>query len=187
MRAGDARQLERTRDVRRNWMRFAMIAAGAVALLAAGCADTDETADPTPVQTWKITPASTGQPPAETPTPAATEAPAATEVPAATEAPGTPSADGTVLQVVAVSNTFDVEELTAPAGTITIEFDNQDSGVVHNIHFFEGEDASGEDVAATELEIGPVEQTLTMELEPGTYFYQCDAHPTTMKGILTVT
>ncbi|HXK33507.1 MAG TPA: cupredoxin domain-containing protein [Dehalococcoidia bacterium] len=161
--------------MRRNWMRFAMIAAAAGALLAAGCADTDETDDPTPVQTWKITPASTGQPPPGTPTPAATEA------------PGTPSADGTVLNVVGVSNTFDVEELTAPAGTITIQFDNEDAAVIHNIHFFAGDDASGEDIAATELAPGPVEQTLTMELEPGTYFYQCDAHPTTMKGILTVT
>lgn len=172
--------MERTRTMNTHRMRLALIAAAAAALVAAGCANTDEPEDPTPVQTWKITPASTGQPPAGTPTPAVTAAPA-------TEEPQTPAADGTVLTVVGVSNTFGVEELTAPAGTVTIEFDNRDAGVIHNIHVFKGEDASGEEVAATDLESGPVTQTLTMELEPGTYFYQCDAHPTTMKGILTVT
>lgn len=143
------------------------------------CGDTTE-ADPTPVQTWKITPAAGGG--AATATPASAETPGAT----ATASDTTPTAGG-ALQIAGVSSTFDVEELTAAAGTVTIEFDNRDAGVVHNLNVFKGADAQGESVGATELEVGPVQQTLTLELEAGGYFYQCDAHPTTMKGTLTVT
>jgi len=145
-------------------------------LLASACGETNN-ADPTPVQTWKITPASGDG--ARTPTPAPAE-----------ETPTQPSGGGggeTVLQLVGLNTLFDTDELEAPAGTITIEFDNRDGGIVHNVHVFEGEDANGESVGATELEAGPIQQTLTLELEPGTYFYQCDAHPATMSGILTVT
>jgi plastocyanin len=91
-----------------------------------------------------------------------------------------------VLEIAAISNEFDVEELRAPAGSITVEFDNRDGGIPHNIHFFKGDDAEGESVAETTLEVGPIEQTLTFDVEPGTYYYRCDVHPTTMEGTLTV-
>jgi plastocyanin len=141
-----------------------------------GCGETSD-ADPTPVQTWKITPASGGG------------APTATAAPVE-ETPTQPSGGSggeTVLELVAANILFDKDELEAPAGTITIEFDNRDGGIPHNVAVYEGEDATGESVGATELGVGPVQQTLTLELEPGTYFYQCDAHPATMSGILTVT
>jgi plastocyanin len=161
-----------------------MIMRGAVAmavvLAAAGsiaCGDTTE-ADPTPVQTWKITPAAGG---AATATPAAAETAEAT-----TTAPDTTPAAGGALQIAGVGSTFDVEDLTASAGAVTIEFDNRDAGVVHNLHVFKGTSAQGESVDATDIEVGPVQQTLELDLEAGDYYYQCDAHPTTMKGTLTV-
>lgn len=157
------------------------IISGAVfaAALATGCGES-RPLDPTPVKTWKITPAATQPGSVDTAVP--------TEPPAETPSPpsdGTPAA-GTVLEVAAISSTFDVTELQAPAGSITIKYDNRDAGVIHNFALFRGEDASGEFIDATELESGPIEQELTVELEPGTYFYQCDAHPTTMKGTLIV-
>lgn len=154
---------------------LALTAVLAAALFAAGCGE-PTALDPTPVKTFKITPAS-GSPGISTPTPATT----ATAVPAAT----TPGA-GTNLEIVGVSSTFDKEELSAPAGPVRIEFDNQDAGVVHNLHLYKGKNAKGEDIAETELESGPLEQELKVTLEPGEYFYVCDAHPTTMKGVLTV-
>jgi plastocyanin len=155
-----------------------IIVAGFVvaAVLLGACGETSN-ADPTPVQTWKITPASGGG--------VATATPATAD-----ETPTQPSGSGggeTVLQLVGANTLFDKDELDAPAGTITIEFDNKDGGIPHNVNVFAGEDATGESVGATELEVGPVQQTLTLVLEPGTYFYQCDAHPATMAGILTVT
>jgi plastocyanin len=148
----------------------------AAGLLAMGCGETSG-ADPTPVQTWKITPASGGGAPTATPAPVE-------ETPTQ---PSGGSGGGTVLELVGANTLFDKDELEAPAGTVTIEFDNRDGGIPHNVAVYEGEDATDDSVGATELEVGPVQQTLTLELEPGTYFYQCDAHPSTMSGILTVT
>jgi plastocyanin len=144
-------------------------------VLSAACGEI-EADDPTPVQTWKITPASgsrTAAPPTE---------PAETSTQAPDQTPGA----GATLSLVGINSTFDKETLEAPAGPVTIEFDNRDGGVVHNVHFFRGDSARGESVGETDLEPGPVKQTLTMTLESGDYYYQCDVHPTTMKGTLRV-
>jgi len=90
------------------------------------------------------------------------------------------------LTLVSKNTLFDKSELRAEAGEITIIHDNQDPGIVHNVHVYKGSDADGEDMGATELEAGPGTQTLTLTLEPGEYFYVCDAHPATMYGTLIV-
>ena len=160
--------------VRRLAATLAIVALGTFSFALAGCGEATEK-DPTPVKTWKITPAEGGQ---KTPTPAAATA---------TKAPsGTAPAGGTVLEIVGQSSLFDKTELEAPAGTVTVKFDNQEAGVVHNIHFFKGDDAKADDLAETDLETGPILQEVIFTVEPGEYFYQCDAHPTTMKGVLTV-
>lgn len=94
-------------------------------------------------------------------------------------------ASGT-LTLVSRNILFDKNELTAPAGEITIVHDHQDAGIPHNVAVHEGTDAEGELIDKTEIEPGPVEQRLTLNLEAGTYFYVCEVHPTTMTGILTV-
>jgi plastocyanin len=149
-----------------------MLAAASTVLVA--CGEPAE-GDPTPVKTFKITPAATGA--ISTPSPDITATPAAVE---------TQSNAGTILDLVGVGSTFDVTELEAPAGPITIKFDNKDAGVVHNVAVYPGDDASQDPIAATELESGPIVQELTLTLDAGEYFYQCDAHPTTMKGTLEV-
>ena len=156
----------------------ALMIATALSVLWAGCGDTSA-ADPTPVQTFKITPAANATVP---PVPSET---VVTGEPT-TEPSATTSGGATTVAIAGQSNEFDVEEISAPAGTITIEFENRDSGVVHNIHFYRGSDSDGESVAETELEVGPVEQSVTFDVEAGEYYYVCDAHPTTMEGTLTV-
>jgi plastocyanin len=146
------------------------------AVLGAGCGEAGDT-DPTPVQTFKITPAANATD-ARTPVPATTPASEPTS-------PATSVAGGAIA-LASINSQFDLEQLAAPAGTVTIEFDNRDGGTVHNLHVFKGGDSDGESVGETELEAGPVTQTLTMDLEPGAYFYVCDAHPNTMSGTLTV-
>ena len=90
------------------------------------------------------------------------------------------------LTVTGQDSTFKEEELNTTAGAVTITFDNKDSGIIHNLHVYQGTDATGPSVGQTDLEAGPVEQKLELNLTAGSYFYRCDAHPTTMKGTLTV-
>jgi plastocyanin len=147
------------------------------ALAGWACGETGDT-DPTPVTTFKITPAAGGGTPQVTPAVSPT---AAQPTPATAGTPGTG-----VIAIAASNSTFDTQSVEAAAGSITVEFDNQDGGVVHNIHFYKGNDAKGESVADTDLAPGPVKQTLNFDAQAGSYYYQCDAHPTTMKGKLTV-
>jgi plastocyanin len=135
------------------------------------------------VQTFKITPAANAT---SSPAGRATDTPATSEPTAAETSETTPAAGGTTITIAGVGSQFDVEEVQAAAGPVTIEFDNRDAGVIHNFHVYRGEDSDGESVAETELETGPVTQTVTFDAEPGTYYYVCDVHPTTMEGTLTV-
>jgi plastocyanin len=87
--------------------------------------------------------------------------------------------DGTVT-LVAADIRWDTDCLRAPAGPLTIEVDNRDDGVNHNVHLPDAPDSP-----ATELEPGPSRQALDVALTPGAYEYVCDIHPN-MVGTLTV-
>lgn len=97
----------------------------------------------------------------------------------------TPAAGGggTSLTLVGENVSFDSKELTAPAGEqVTITFENRDSGIRHNLRI---NGPSGR--IATEIESGPVTQTLRFTIdEPGTYVFLCEVHPTAMVGELVV-
>jgi plastocyanin len=161
---------------------FAALALTLTGALGAACESTVEQ-DPTPVQTFKITPAPPGWSATRTAQAGVPGTPAATAT--GTAPNGTPAA-GTTLTLIAASTLFDKEELQAPAGHVTIVLDNRDPGIPHNLQVFRGDNAQGDSLGMTEIANGPVQQTLELELEPGAYFYQCDVHPTSMKGTLTV-
>ncbi len=108
----------------------------------------------------------------------------ATPQPEGSPAPA-PTGDGGLV-VVAKDITFSPEHLTAKAGPATVTLRNED-GTLHNIHVFKGDDASGQSLGATQPESGPSTSTLDVTLEPGTYFYQCDIHPSQMQGTIKVT
>jgi plastocyanin len=86
----------------------------------------------------------------------------------------------------AVSDGFAESEVTAPADAeFTIAFDNQDSGMQHNVAIYpEGGDPppifSGQPIVT-----GPamVEYDVP-SIEAGTYAFICEVHPTTMLGTL---
>lgn len=105
----------------------------------------------------------------------------------ATTAPASQAATGqTSLTLVASNMLFDTSELKAAPGKVTITIDNQDAGIPHNLQVFKGTDNSGESLAKTEVAAGPAKHSVTLELQKGSYFYQCDVHPTTMMGKLIV-
>jgi plastocyanin len=89
------------------------------------------------------------------------------------------------LDIVAKNTAFDPTCLVAPAGTaFTINFDNQDVDVTHNLDVFDQQ--GGKSLGATELAPGEIKQPLKLTLDAGTFYFQCDAHPTQMFGQLVV-
>lgn len=96
-------------------------------------------------------------------------------------------ADGKVaLDISAQNIAFDTNCLVADAGTnFTVNFDNKDTGVTHNFDLYTAQ--GGDSLASTQLAAGPVVQKLPVKpLDAGTYFFQCDAHPTSMFGQFVV-
>jgi plastocyanin len=100
--------------------------------------------------------------------------------PAATAAPDD---DAPSVEIAAQVNTFVPADLEAPAGrAFNLVFDNQDSGVPHNIVI---EDAQGTAVFTGEVFNGVAVRTYSVPaLEPGTYPFLCEVHPD-MTGTLT--
>lgn len=94
-----------------------------------------------------------------------------------------PSAD---LTIIAQGIAWNKTELSAIAGVpLTITVDNRDAGTPHNIHFTVGNEPGGDEVAATDIENGPVTQVLNFgPLDEGEYYYVCDVH-LNMEGVLT--
>ena len=97
-------------------------------------------------------------------------------------------AGGEGVQVVAKGVAFQPTEITVPGGgQVAISFDNQDAGIVHNIHVFNGSDASAPSLFSGPLITGPAKEEYSFAAPPpGSYFFHCDVHPT-MTGTLTVT
>ena len=154
----------------------AVLVLAGTGLAAMGCANSEDK-DPTPVRTFKITPAA--QPRT---VPAGTTPTASASTPSSNPS----GAAGGAVTIVGQNTQFQTTSVTAPAGAVTIHFDNRDSGVVHNLHVFQGANAQGASVGQTAFAPGPVQQDVQVNLSAGSYFFQCDAHPTTMKGTLTV-
>lgn len=92
-----------------------------------------------------------------------------------------PAGEAAALELAAEGVAFSTATLTAVPGEVVIRFDNRDQGIRHNLH------VTGDGVDdMTEISAGPLTQTLTLNLRPGTYTYNCDVHPQRMRGQLTI-
>ena len=96
--------------------------------------------------------------------------------------------DTTPGQIAAKGTAFDKECLAEPANKgFTLNFNNQDAGVPHNVVFFKGRDASAPVAFRGALFPGPATQKYQVPaLASGRYFFHCDAHPQAMTGTLVV-
>lgn len=84
--------------------------------------------------------------------------------------------------IVADALAWEVDCVVVPADVpVTIEVDNRDDGVSHDLHLT---DAPGD--PATDLEAGPVVQQLDVELPVGRYRFVCDIHPTMVGSVEAV-
>jgi plastocyanin len=101
---------------------------------------------------------------------------------------GAQNGEAVTIDLVADDLTFDTTEITVPAGAeVAINFDNQD-GSPHNFALYADAPAQ-EPVFVGEIVTGgqAVEYRFTAPDEPGTYFFRCDVHPSTMTGDFIVT
>jgi plastocyanin len=94
---------------------------------------------------------------------------------------GTAEEPVTEFTIVAEDLRFDLDRVVVPAGEeVTATIDNRDRGIGHNLSV-----ALPEGEAKTEVEAGPVEQTLRFTVpEPGEYDFVCDPHVATMEGVI---
>ena len=117
----------------------------------------------------------------------ATPPPAPSAQPGASGQPA-PSgqAAGPTLLVSAVNIAYEQSSLETPAGTpFSIEFDNKDAGVPHNVSIRK-DTAAGEEVFKGDIFNGPEKRTYSVPaLDAGTYAFVCSVHPN-MTGTLTV-
>jgi plastocyanin len=114
--------------------------------------------------------------------------------PSLTRASAAPSATGgsttcgkdkkVALDQVAQGIAFAESCLVAAPGKFTVNFDNKDAGIPHNFAVLE--DKGGKQIGATAIAPGPDQETLPLDLQAGTYYFQCDVHPDTMFGTLAV-
>jgi hypothetical protein len=122
------------------------------------------------------------------PTTSATAAPAAS--PTGGKGGGPPcESTGTTADIAAPAGAaaagYDTQCLAVDADkAVEVTFDNQDPGVPHNWALFEdAEHTKPIEGAATPLTPGPTTETADVPpLDKGTYYFHCDAHPTTMTG-----
>lgn len=94
-----------------------------------------------------------------------------------------------VVDIMAQNRTFNTSTITVPAGAqVTINFDNQDSGVPHDVAFYTDPSASNT-IYRTLAITGPNKFTDTFiaPSAPGNYFFRCDFHPDNMTGQFIVT
>jgi plastocyanin len=78
--------------------------------------------------------------------------------------------------------------LSFKANTPTnLQFNDEDPTAQHNVVIFAGKDATGKQVFEGQLVNGPAQVTYKVPaLPPGSYFFHCAVHPTTMMGNITV-
>ena len=99
----------------------------------------------------------------------------------------TAASGGATVKIAADPNgdlAFTKTQVSAPAGSDTIEFDNP-SSTSHNVNI---EDSSGNDVAATDT-ISDGKTSAVADLKPGTYTFYCSIpghREAGMEGTLTV-
>ncbi len=88
------------------------------------------------------------------------------------------------INLIAKDIAFDKNSITVPAGAhVTVNFDNQDNGIPHNVAFYTDSSAS-KSIYVGAVITGPKKVTYAFDAPttPGIYFFRCDVHPTSMTG-----
>jgi plastocyanin len=170
----------------------ALVVVAAVIAACAAPAAPGWTYAPAPSVTPAPSTAASGSPAASASAASSPTATGSAEAGASAAASGSPAASGEagltiVAPVGAAANGFNTKTLNAaPGHAFDVTFDNQDTGVVHNWVLVKP-DGSKVDIGDTTFFAGVAQKTYHVPaLDAGAYPFMCEVHPTTMKGILTV-
>lgn len=95
--------------------------------------------------------------------------------------------EGAPVRIAAEGLQFSTSELTLQSGgQAVILFENREA-VPHNVAVYTAPPPDGQSIFVGEVVTGPTEIEYGFAApEPGSYYFQCDVHPTTMTGTLTV-
>ena len=106
----------------------------------------------------------------------------------AAEGGATCTANGTALAITASDNKFDKDCMAVPADqAFTIEFDNQDNGLPHNVSLYDTAGGDKKTLYQGELTYGPKKITYQVPAQAaGKYEFICDPHSEFMKGAFIV-
>ena len=98
---------------------------------------------------------------------------------------GTCRPSGSSLSISAQNVRFSTDCLAAPANhPFTIDFDNKDEGVPHNVSILS---SNGQSLFKGQTITGSKSVTYRVgALRPGTYEFKCDVHPDSMQGTFVV-
>lgn len=116
------------------------------------------------------------------------QAPPSTSMAMSNATSSTTGAKSVTVGISAKNIAFNTSTITVPAGAqVTVNFDNQDSGIQHNVAFYT-DSSAGTTIYKGAIITGPktTTYTFTAPSKPGTYFFRCDVHPTNMVGKLIV-
>ena len=117
--------------------------------------------------------------------------PAASETPAGSPTAGPTGGGGGNIAITMTDNKFDPDAVTVAAGD-SVTFDLTNKGVaIHNMRIAgEDGDYNSDDDAVSDPNLVTGGGTATIEWSapdaPGEFNYQCDFHPTDMKGVIAV-
>jgi len=104
--------------------------------------------------------------------------------------PGSPAANAgagnTTLTEQTTDNKFSQTKFSVPAGKPVQMTVSNKGTAVHNWHVLNVKDANGSDIKTDLLDGGKSAQLSFTITKAGTYNFQCDVHPTEMKGTITV-
>jgi plastocyanin len=97
------------------------------------------------------------------------------------------TADGTALVIVAEDNSFDKDCMAVPPDqAFTIELDNEDLGIPHNVSLYDTADGD-KTLYKGEIVYGPRKFTYSVPAQArGTYEFICDPHAEFMRGTFIV-
>jgi len=117
---------------------------------------------------------------APTPAPAPAPAPALAPTPA-------PPGEAVTIDLTAKGIAYGKSTITVPAGALVIiNFDNKDN-IPHNLAVYESRSASKKIFRGEIISGEIIRYEFTAPTTPGTYFFRCDVHPSSMTGEFIVT